>query len=291
MVKAGFQVTTLSRSNSNNEPNIQIVDYGSIQSLTDALVGHDAIVSTISVAGWAHQRNLIDAAVKAGSVKHFIPSDFTALSTNPEVAHLPYYKDAVAIQKLLKDKAEKAGMKWTVVVTGPILGCVLNGSYAYNFQEQTALHVSDGDHRVSMTRGHTIGKAIASILSKSERIESGPICIHDVVTSQNEILQTVEKISGKKWPLSHIDGEEKLCQGLEMFNNAQGNPPIFATFLVIHNTIFGGKYNTAWDGKGNELLELPMLSSDAFEDLLAQRIRNEPIDGGLPWNSAPKPRS
>ncbi|KAF3799959.1 hypothetical protein GCG54_00001067 [Colletotrichum gloeosporioides] len=294
LVDAGFDVTVLSRSNPNNKANVRVVDYESTKSLTEALEGQDAVVSTISMAGWPHQYKLIDAAVAAGTVKHFIPSDFTALSTNPQVAHLPYYRDAVGIQDYLHKKAENAEMKWTVVQTGPIIGCVLNGAYAYNFQDRTALQVggeSNSGHKVSMTRGYTIGKAVVSIFGKTKEMKSGPIHIHDVVTSQQDILRIAEEKSGAKWSVSHVDAEAKLQEGLGMFKAAGDNPPpIFATFLVIHYTIFGGKYKTDWDGKGNKALGIPTLAREEWEGLIAQRVRNEPIDGGLPWNSAPKPR-
>ncbi|TDZ27474.1 Isoflavone reductase-like protein PCBER1 [Colletotrichum spinosum] len=294
LVDAGFDVTVLSRSNPDNSASIRVVDYESTKSLTQALEGQDAVVSTISMAGWPHQYKLIDAAVAAGTVKHFIPSDFTALSANPQVAHLPYYRDAVAVQKYLRTKAEGAGMKWTVVQTGPIIGCVLNGAYAYNFKDRTALLVgreSNSAHKVSMTRGYTIGKAVVSIFGKTKELESGPIYIHDVVTSEQDILRIAEDKSGTKWSVSHADAERKLKEALGMFEAAGENPPpIFATFLVIHYTIFGGKYQTKWDGEGNKALGIPILATEEWEDLIAQRVRNEPIDGGLPWNSAPKPR-
>ncbi|KAJ0302566.1 hypothetical protein COL5a_001509 [Colletotrichum fioriniae] len=294
LVNAGYDVTVLSRSNPEDAPNVRVVDYTSTESLTEALRGQDAVVSAINPAGWPHQYELIDAAVEAGSVKHFIPSDFTSLSTNPAVAELPYYKDAVAIQKHLKKRADESGMKWTIIATGPLLGCVLNGNYMYNYQEQTALQVSDVTHRVSVTRRPTLAKAVSSIFDKSGDMESGAIFIQDYTTSQKEMLDIAEKLSGKTWPVQHVDGEEKLKDGLAMFRRAEAEgttPPIFATFLVIHNTIFGGKHNTAWDGKGNKFLELPIIPKDEFEELIATRVRNEPIDGGLPWNSAPKPRN
>ncbi|KAK6215222.1 hypothetical protein QIS74_08241 [Colletotrichum tabaci] len=294
LVNAGYDVTVLSRLNPKNEDNVRIVDYESTESLTEALRGQDAVISTVNPAGWPHQYKLIDAAVNSGSVKHFIPSDFTSLSTNPAVSQYPYYKDAVAIQEYLKDKADQSGMKWTVVATGPLLGCVLNGNYMYNYQEQTALQVSNVSHRVSVTRRSTLAKVISGIFARSKNMQSGPIFIQDYTTSQKEMLEVAERLSGKKWSVQHVDGEEKLQNGLDMFKKAAADettPPIFATFLVIHNTIFGGHYNTFWDGMGNKYLELPFMSKGEFEDLIATRVRNEPIDGGLPWNSALKPRN
>lgn len=98
-------MTILSRSNPESDANIQIVDYESEESLKQALLGQDAVVSTLSFKAWPHQYKLIDAAIAVDSVKHFIPSDYTALSTDPKVAHLPWYKDAVAVRNYLRTKS------------------------------------------------------------------------------------------------------------------------------------------------------------------------------------------
>lgn len=161
----------------------------------------------------------------------------------------------------------------------------------YNFQEHTALTTSNGDHKHSMTRRSTLGKAVASVLAKSAALQSGPIYIHDVVTSQNEILQIAERLSGQTWPIQHVEGEEKLQEGMKAFEKFGADAPMFATFMVIHGTNFCGKYRTHWDSTGNELLGLPLLPREEFEDLISTRLRGEVIDGGLPWNSAPKPRT
>lgn len=107
-MNAGFEVTVLSRLKSGNDSHIKAVDYESTESLREALTGQDAVVSTLNPKAWPHQYKVLDAAIAAGTVKHFIPSDYTALSTNPEVAHLPWYKDAVAFREYLQAKAGKS---------------------------------------------------------------------------------------------------------------------------------------------------------------------------------------
>ncbi|KAL5872577.1 hypothetical protein ACKVWC_008200 [Pyricularia oryzae] len=297
LVDAGFQVTVLSRSNPKGDHHVKIVDYSSTESIRRAIQDHDAVVCTISHTAWEHQYRLIDAAVEAGTVKHFIPSDFTALSCNAAVHHLPYYREAAAMQNYLAQKADGAGMRWNVIQSGPIIGCVLNGSYAYDFRERTALLVGDRsirEHRVSMSRGVTVGRAIAAILGRGGDLKkNGPVYIGDVVTTQGEILRLAEEKSGAEWRVREVDPEAKLKEALSMSEvaAAEGKPtPMFATFLVIHNTIFGAKYRTAWDGRDVEELGIPTLTREEWGRMVATRVCNEPVDGGLPWNSSSKPR-
>lgn len=299
LVNSGFEVTVLTRASGaaaaadpeSADPRTRAVDYSSVKSLTEALLGQDAVVSALAPAAWEHHFKLLDAAIDA-KVKHFIPSDYTSLSTFPEVADLPYWKDLATVQQYLRHKAGSAGVKWTVLATGPLLDCVLNGYYMYNFGEQTALVTSDGDLEVSMTTGPFLGKAIAEVLRKSDEIESGPIYIHETVTTQNALLKMAEKLSGKEWPVQHVEADDKLQKGLGMVKASQGEKPnMFSWFLIIQGTIFSGKYKVAWDGSGNKLLDLPLMSKDKLEGLVETRVKGDVLYGGLPWNSAPKPRA
>lgn len=287
---SGFEVTVLSRTAQAGDEHTKAVDYDSTESLTEALVGQDAVVSTLAPAAWQHHFKLLDAAINS-KVKHFIPSDYTALSTFPEVADMPYWKDLASVQQYIKEKADRAGLKWTVVVAGSILDCILNGSFMYNFEEQTALVTSGGDSQVSMTRGPALGTAIAKILSRSDGLESGPIFVHEIVTTQNEMLRMAEKLTGKEWPVQHVDGEDTMQKGVGMMKASEGGKPnMFACFLVIQGSIFSGKYKSVCDGSGNKLLDLPLMSKDELESLIRTRVEGGVLYGGLPWNSAPKPR-
>jgi putative NADH-flavin reductase len=79
LLKSGlFEITVLTRESSTHkfpeEVNIVRVDYTNLESLTKALEGQDALVSTVAPLAVPSQRMLIDAAVKS-SVKRIIPSE------------------------------------------------------------------------------------------------------------------------------------------------------------------------------------------------------------------------
>lgn len=81
LVDAGFTVTALTREGSTSTSTFpaevvsKTVDYASVESLTSALEGQDALVSILATVAVAGQRPLVDAAVAAG-VKRIIPSEF-----------------------------------------------------------------------------------------------------------------------------------------------------------------------------------------------------------------------
>ncbi|KAK9575912.1 hypothetical protein V6Z93_010601 [Aspergillus fumigatus] len=109
LVKAGFDVTVLTRSRSSIQGvpagvAVLEVDYTSTDSLEHALRGHDAVVSTVNSAVYMIQQPAIDASIRAG-VKRFIPADFGALTIAPEAQDLPVHARPVEIQNYLKEKA------------------------------------------------------------------------------------------------------------------------------------------------------------------------------------------
>lgn len=120
--------TTGSGSTTHNFPpsvSVAPVDYDSIDSLTAALRGQDAVVSTLGAAALAKQLLLVNAAAQAG-VKRFIPSDFGSDTLHPKSAALPVYADKVTVQKALRDKAAQqgpdgSGLTYTIVLCGPFL--------------------------------------------------------------------------------------------------------------------------------------------------------------------------
>src|SRR5690242_16544214 len=83
LLAAGFSVTALTRQGSSSasklpsDANLTVkeVDFTSVPSLTEALKGHFAVVSTLATIAVGSQDLLIDAAAAAG-VTRFIPSEF-----------------------------------------------------------------------------------------------------------------------------------------------------------------------------------------------------------------------
>ncbi|KAK7230019.1 hypothetical protein V2G26_002189 [Clonostachys chloroleuca] len=73
----GLDVTVISRSSQEVPAGARALqaDYNSINSLSSALKGHDAVVSAVGAAGIVGQKVIIDAAILAG-VKRIIPGDY-----------------------------------------------------------------------------------------------------------------------------------------------------------------------------------------------------------------------
>lgn len=136
LVKAGFEVTILSRSGKADGIGADVkqivkVDYDSVESLTAALQGQDVVVSNLPNHGG--QKPLIDASIAVG-VKRFLASEFGLDAYgDPKTASLPIFTDGkVAIQKYLKEKS--AAISWTLIVTGLFLDWGLKLGFQINLK-------------------------------------------------------------------------------------------------------------------------------------------------------------
>ncbi|CAN9221821.1 unnamed protein product [Alternaria alternata] len=122
LVDAGFKVTLLGRPMNRKDglpvgAKFAVVDYNSIDSLEAAFRGQDAIVSTVGMEAIPGQKLVIDAAIKAG-VKRFIPSDFGALTTDPNASHFPHHRGMIDIQNYLHAKADAGLIEYTILFVG-----------------------------------------------------------------------------------------------------------------------------------------------------------------------------
>lgn len=106
LIEAGFTVTALTRADSKStlpsSVKVANVDYNDLESLTAALKGQDALVSTLGTASVDQQFKLVDAALAAG-VRRLIPSEFGCDMETP-ARQLPVYAQKVKIEEHIQSQ-------------------------------------------------------------------------------------------------------------------------------------------------------------------------------------------
>ncbi|PSR84010.1 hypothetical protein BD289DRAFT_268725 [Coniella lustricola] len=277
LVLAGFQVTVLTRDGGAHalpsSVSVKHVDYDSVQSLTSALQGQDAVVSTLGDAARKGQLNLVEAASQAG-VKRFIPSEFGSNTVNPKAAALPCYATKVAVQKAVEEKAKTSnGMTYTLILTGPFLDWGIMVGFILNTKDRkTSLY--DGGNRVfSTTTQPTIGRAVVGVLRHLEETKNRPVYVQEVATSLRELTDIAKKAKGHTGTWTEIDVkiDDVLAQGWEELKKPNPDPNVFA-IKFITAAIWGDGTGSHFSKLDNDLLGIKELSTEELEQIVARYV-------------------
>lgn len=250
------------------------VDYDSLESLTNALKGQDAVVSVLGSAAIATQLRLVEAAAKA-HVKRFIPSEFGANTLVEKTAALPVFKHKIAVQDALKkEAASSGGLTYTIIPTGPFLDWGILAGFIINLKAKS-VNLYDGGERVfSATSLPTIGKAVVGVLTHPEETKNRAVYVQDTATTLKHLTALGKKATGgaEGWTETVVPLDEGLEQAWAELKNDKPNPTILALGF-IRAAIFGEGYGAHFEKLDNDLLGIQELSDselEAFVHRLAQ---------------------
>jgi len=262
-----FNVSVLTRESSKASfpPSVKILhaDYNSLASLTTALQGQDAVVSTVGNEGLAGQSLLIDASIAAG-VKRFIPSEFGSNLASPKTRALPVFGYKVAVQKHLIEKA-KANPKftYTIIQCGPFIDWGLRVGFVFPWKEAQTTIYDGGDNLFSATTLASVGTSVVGVLSRPEETANMELYVENLQISQNRILAIAKKIAPQKdWQVVHKSTADLKKASDESIAKGDFSQHVMVSYITVG--IFGGKeYGAAFEKNDNELLGVKEDMSDA----------------------------
>ncbi|GAB1197772.1 hypothetical protein APSETT444_007075 [Aspergillus pseudonomiae] len=275
LVNAGFQVSILTRSQQPgayaSNINVFEVDFNSVKSLTAALNGVDAVVSTVGGAAIDNQTVLIDAAIAAG-VKRFIPSEFGNVTTNPNLETFPIYSSMFSIRNYLQAKAATGELTWTVLACGAFLDLVLDTPTLLDFQNHTVTILDEGDNRISATSLPVVGGAIVAILQNFDATENRVIRASEAILTQNQLIGFAKELRPDiKWRTSKQRTSVLLQESLEQFGAGDFSMPTFMK-LMKGTALAGDTYGGAYNVTDNELLGIKELAPADLKKLIAKKL-------------------
>lgn len=275
MVDSGFQVTVLTRSKKPGTYDASVkvieVDFTSVESLTAALEGIEALVSTVTTTAIESQTVLIDAAVAAG-VRRFIPSEYGSCTTNPKVAAIPLYAPMFKIKQYLEKQATAGNLSWTVLACGAFLEFVFGGPLILDFANHKATLFDKGDNRFSATSLPNVGKAIVGILKNFEATKNRIVRVSEVILTQNKLLRIAKELRPDiKWEISEVQSAAILKEGLDEFNAGKFTMPVL--MKQLKGTVGAGDtYGAAYDETDNDLLGIKELTEEDLKKLVAAKL-------------------
>ena len=272
LLKAGFSVTALTRLDSTSKQaagvKVAPVDYASVESLTAALKGHDAVVSTLNTAV-SDQKPLIDAAIAAG-VQRFLPSEFGSDTLNENVRKSPPFVEKAKIASYLEEKAKAGKITYSLVITGPFLDWCLDLQLFANWKGGVTDVFDGGDREVSTTLLPDIGKAVAGVLKHPAETKNRAVYVQSAVITQNNILATVNKTTGKKHETRAIDSIQHEKEGYEALNKGD----LSLIFNFLRRAIYGGPtYGAKMTKVDNDLVGVQQLSDKQLEEVVEKSVK------------------
>ncbi|KAI9705602.1 MAG: hypothetical protein M1836_006358 [Candelina mexicana] len=274
LLSSSFNITVLTRSGSNTKlpPNTstRTVEY-TLSSLTPALEGIDAVVSTLGPTGGQQQRVLLDAAIAAG-VKRFIPSSFGCDLENPKAKTLPVFKDKVEFEGLLEEKAKEGKIEYTVLYNSAFLDWGMEVNFIANVKGEGKVEIYDGgESKFSATTLAGVGKAVVGILSNEAETRNRRLRVHEAVVSQNQLHSIAKKVGGKSGEVEVIKTEDLEKFGYEQLQ--KGNLGMETWVAFIKRALFGEGYGGAFPKTDNEILGVGKLSDGELEEIVAKVVK------------------
>ncbi|TEY61528.1 hypothetical protein BOTCAL_0167g00030 [Botryotinia calthae] len=243
-----FNVSILSRKSSRSVFPAHLVvhrvsDEYPEDELLEALKGQDVVISTIAkTAAAVQQKAIIDAAVKAG-VKCFVPSEFgndtrikKAMKIVPQ-----FLKTKVDTVEYSKEK-EKEGLAWSAFVTGPFFELAVKRVMGFDLKEHKAVIYNKGKDAYSTTTIASIGTALKNALLHPEETANKYLFISSFRVSQNQILASLEKATGKKWDVTYVDTEEQKKIGMEKIKKRDFSGGVALIRYINFVKGYGGDY-------------------------------------------------
>jgi nucleoside-diphosphate-sugar epimerase len=219
LLRQHYGVTILSRVSSRAEFHeveglkvVRLKDDYPVDELTTAFHNIDAVICAVAPKSSSVQFNIIDAALAAG-VKHYIPAEFGVDTTDPMKKQvLPALIPKIQVLEKLRSLDSDASLSWTAIATGLFFDWGLKiGFLRFDLVHQKAEILGDGNTKFSATTVADIAQAVVAVLQQYNTVYRNKfIFIQSLLTSQNEILETLQKLTGKQWDVKRISEQEFL---------------------------------------------------------------------------------
>ena len=279
LIKSGkFHVTVVKRASSSatfpDGVTVRSADLSSVESVTEAFKGQDAVISTVGTEGLLGQSVLIEAAV-AANVKRFLPSDFGADLANPKTAALPIFGYKIATHKVLRQAAaDNPDFTYSLVANGAFLDWGLKQNFLLNWNESQPKLFDGGDNPFSATTLDTVGQAVVGILTHPEETKNRFVYVKELDISQIQLLDIAKKIDpDKKWEEPVIvETADIQKSSYESLAKGEVTPLVLLGFLFV--ALFGpAEYGRQLTKTDNELLGIKEKTVDDVEAIFRSVIQ------------------
>ncbi|KAM0352356.1 hypothetical protein ACHAPU_002021 [Fusarium lateritium] len=270
-----FNLTVLTRSSSKatfpEGVKVVEVDYDSLDSLTAALQGQDAVVSTLGSLAIPSQDLLVDAAVAAG-VKRFIPSEFGSNLAIPSVRKLPIFHTKVVIQDKLIALAREGKITYTFVHNSIFLDWGINNNFFFDFSKPEITLWDGGNVEFSTTKLSSVGDSVVGVLTHPEETQDRIVYIQNTSLTQNKFLELAKEVNpSKEWTVKHAKLDEATAKSDANVAKGIFDWPTLLPYLLRAN--LDANSVPKYPKLDNELLGVKSVTDEEVKELLRPHLQ------------------
>ncbi|KKP06459.1 hypothetical protein THAR02_01417 [Trichoderma harzianum] len=277
LAAGNFNITVFRRNKSTSTfpDNVKVVDvdFESVDSLTAALAGQDALVSTVGTEGLGEQqKKLVDAAVAAG-VKRFIPSEFGCDLTNELAAKLPVFQPKIGVARYLEEKAKTTPLTYTFAYSGPFFDWGLEHNFIFKSAGSKPILYDGGDTVFSTSTLDAVAQAVVAILNKPEETKNRAVRFQSAALSQNQLLKVAKEVAPERdWQPEVVKIDDVTAAADERLAKGIFGPETFIPYLVraVNDPRYGPQFTTL----DNELLGVKQLTEAEIKDIVKSKLSN-----------------
>ena len=135
------------------------------------------------------------------------------------------------------------------------------GFMGYDLKEHKATIFNHGNDTWSTSTLATIGLAVKNAMLIPEKTANKYMFIDSFTVSQNQVLASFEKATGKKWEETHVDAEEEKKIGLEKMSKGDFSGAMSLIRYINCVDGHGGNY-IQYRKSADNLLSLPKQTLD-----------------------------
>ena len=184
---------------------VEKVDFDDADALLSLLSGAKVVVSTLSGADIVSlETKIIDAAQSSGA-SLFVPSQF-GFDYRRWIGEFPVFQGKRAVLA----HAEKVGLSSLSVFTGAFSDVIFD--FLADIAKMEATLVGGGTSKYSFTKRSDIGFVLAKALADPRYANGGFLSMQGDCMPWVDALSLIEKVTGKKFTYTEIDGEDALAQ-------------------------------------------------------------------------------
>ncbi|KAF6841605.1 isoflavone reductase [Colletotrichum plurivorum] len=266
-----FNITILTRkAGSQNFPagvTVKEVDYDSLDSLTQALQGQDALINSTNSFDPKVATRVVDAALAAG-VYRYVPPDFGIDPLRAHVPELPVFGIKGMTHKYVQAKAGESGGKfsWTIVANGPFLDWGIRTAFmGVDVRKKKITYFNDGENVVPYTNLADVGRAVVGTLLDPAETANRIVYVHSTNKSQRQMAALAKEALGGEWEETTTDFDAVYAGCMESIKKGIMTPDVM--YPQILYACSKKQYAQPWEKSDNALLGIKELSDDELKAL------------------------